>query len=64
MNTEIRELNDAELENVSGGMSCKTALVVAQIYSMTGDILNAAGDYAGAVAFYGRAAGVIEGGCT
>jgi hypothetical protein len=64
MNTEIRVLNDAELETVSGGMDCKTAQVVAKIYSMTGDILGAAGDRAGAIAFYGRAVGVLEGGCT
>ena len=60
---DMRELNDAELEAVSGGMTCETAVVVANIHQMTAIALGVLGDGAGANYFGGLADGVMMGGC-
>lgn len=60
---DIRELNDAELEAVSGGMDCKTALIVSDIYATTALALRALGNDMMGNFFAGKAAGVAEGGC-
>ena len=60
---DIRELNDAELEAVSGGMTCETATVVATIHKMTAIAAGALGLKEKANNFYGYASGVVEGAC-
>ena len=59
----MRELNDAELEAVSGGMTCETAAVVANIHKMTAIALVVLGNGEGANYFGGLADGVMIGGC-
>jgi hypothetical protein len=44
-------------------MDCKTAIAVAQIYISVGKILGSLGNNVGAASFYGRANGVLQGGC-
>jgi predicted negative regulator of RcsB-dependent stress response len=63
MISDIRELNDDELEVLAGGMDCKWAAIVANIYRASGDILIAAGNVPGAFDAYGHSSGVFEGGC-
>ena len=63
MISELLELNDAELETVAGGMDCKSAMAVAQVYIITADALGALGNSAGSAVFSGKAQGVLEGGC-
>jgi hypothetical protein len=63
MNTEIRELNDAELEAVSGGMTCQTARMVALIHLTTATALYGLGQTAAGDIFLGKAGGVVDGGC-
>jgi hypothetical protein len=63
MHTEMRELNDTNLEAVAGGMDCRTAIAISKIYISVGDILNSLGNSAGAAGFYGQANGVLQGAC-
>lgn len=63
MISERHELNDGELEAVVGGMDCKSAMAVAQVYIITAEALGAMGNSAGSAPFSGRAQGVLEGGC-
>jgi len=63
MISELRELNDNELDLVAGGMDCKSSMAVAQVYILTAEALGALGNSAGSAAFSGRAQGVLEGGC-
>jgi hypothetical protein len=63
MISEIRELNHAELDSASGGMECGTAIAVAKAYVAFGDVMNSLGDSVGAATFYGKAEGVLQGGC-
>jgi hypothetical protein len=60
---DIRELNDAELEAISGGMTCQAAKAAYGVHMITGDILQGMGRYTEASYFYGVAQGVIDGGC-
>jgi hypothetical protein len=60
---DIRELNDAELEAVSGGMSCNAALAVAKVYGTFGDTLSILGDSLGAANMWGKGSGIASGGC-
>ena len=63
MNTiDTTHLNDAELEVAAGGMDCQTALGVAAMYMMAGDILKTLGCYDGATQNYYTAGGVLIGG--
>jgi len=64
MISDIRELNDDELEVYAGGMDCKWAVIVAKIYVASGDIMGAMGDKTGAADAYGRGGGVLQGACT
>ena len=59
----LRDLNDAELEAVSGGMDCSAAIVVARIYQSTGNVFKGLGDYVGAAEYYNMARGILVGGC-
>jgi bacteriocin-like protein len=63
MNYETHELNDAELNEVSGGMDCRSAIAVAQVYVSVAGVLGALGDSAGSAYFSGQAKGVLQGGC-
>jgi hypothetical protein len=61
---DIRELNDAELEAVSGGMKCEDARVIASVYKMTSLALSLLGDEKGANYFIGASDGIQTGaGC-
>lgn len=60
---DMRELNDAELEAVSGGMTCEAACVVSNIHKMTAIALGVLGDNDGAQRYGGLADGVFIGGC-
>ena len=61
---DIRELNDAELEAVSGGMKCEHARVIASVHKMTNLALLILGDEKGANYFIGASDGVQTGaGC-
>jgi len=61
MISDIRELNDDELEVLAGGMDCKWAVIVAKIYLASSDILTAAGNEKGAEFALGNASGVLTG---
>jgi hypothetical protein len=63
MNTDLRELNDVELEGVSGGMTCETARTVARIHNLTAMALGLLGNQQGESYYYGMADGVYAGGC-
>lgn len=58
------ELSSSSMGAVAGGMECGTAVAVASVYKVTGDILGILGDKDGQAAFYNHAMGVIQGGCT
>ena len=58
---DIRELNDAELEAVSGGMTCQEAKVVASVHKMTSFALSLMGDDKGSNYFIGVADGLQTG---
>jgi hypothetical protein len=57
--TEIRELNTAELDLVSGGMDRKTAIAVSKAYIAAGDVMLAIGYTSQASVFYGKALDVL-----
>jgi hypothetical protein len=60
----VRELNDAELDVVSGGMDCQSAKIVASVYALTGLALHALGDTKGGEWFDAVSIGVrVGGGC-
>lgn len=61
--TDIRALNDSELEAVSGGMDCKTAAAVAKIYDLLAAVLGALGNTGAANIYTGMSIGVVQGGC-
>ena len=61
--TDIRELSINELDAVSGGMDCKTAVAVSHTFSLAAEILLAFGDDVGAAGMAGRAHGVLMGSC-
>ena len=64
MTKQVCELTDDQVDAVSGGaISCSDAINRAEIYIAIGDVLNAFGASAAASACYGRAQGVLEGGC-
>jgi hypothetical protein len=60
---DMRELNDAELEAVSGGMTCQTAKIVADIHRLTSEALYGLGNPIGGAYYGGLASGVTSGGC-
>ena len=63
MNDDVHELTETEAPTIAGGTDCKTAIAMAQVYVITGDALRALGDKEGAASMYGRAYGVLDGGC-
>jgi hypothetical protein len=63
MNNDVRELNEAELEGVTGGMDCKTGHAIAETYRLAGAVLGALGNHEGANRMYGTAYGVSVGAC-
>ena len=60
---DLYHLTEGDLDQVSGGMDCSTAIAVAQAYTTFAGVLNALGDSAGSMYFSGRAMGVLDGGC-
>jgi|tagenome__1003787_1003787.scaffolds.fasta_scaffold20878327_2 hypothetical protein len=65
MNNEPRldALTDDDLEQIVGGMTCKNAQTDEAVYNSLGNFYGSLGMNATAVRYYGRAAGVIQGGC-
>jgi hypothetical protein len=64
MNTiETRKLNDAELEAVTGGMTCAAACVLAITYLACAAGLALAGNQTAANKYIDKAEGVAQGGC-
>jgi hypothetical protein len=65
MEREFNFLSVAELEAVAGGrMDCKTAVLIAKLDELTGDILGALGNPIGQAGFYGQGIGLLQGACT
>jgi len=63
MISNIRELNDAELEAVSGGLDCGSAIAVGLIDMCTATALAALGDMTASGRYLGRAEGRVDGAC-
>jgi hypothetical protein len=59
----IELLSDEAIDAVSGGMTCVQAQGVSKNYAAFADVLKNLGMDGMATEYYGRAAGVIEGGC-
>jgi hypothetical protein len=63
LNNEPSELNDAELEVVSGGMDCKTGQALGKFFNALSDGMAAIGNYTLAVRFAGEASIYIHDAC-
>jgi hypothetical protein len=61
--TNLNDLDDDRLEQVTGGMSCGAALSLAKFHISFGLVLVALGDTEGGRISGGRAQGLIEGAC-
>jgi hypothetical protein len=61
--TEAFELNNAELNEVSGGMTCAQAAGTARILAGTANVLAALGNNADSNYISGLANGFVAGGC-
>jgi hypothetical protein len=63
MNNEVCELTLDELNEVSGGMDCKTGLAVSKFYGAMADCMKSVGN-GGLQAYYlGMAMGALQGAC-
>jgi len=63
MISEIRELNDAELEVVAGGMDCAKAQAEARSLEAVGLFLGACGATAQGAVKIAEGAGLVRGAC-
>jgi hypothetical protein len=63
INSKIRELNDTDLDEVSGGMTCDQAHTLANIYLACAIGLGVAGKQALSDQYKDKATGVLQGGC-
>ena len=63
MISNIRELNDAGLATVVGGMSCKDALLVGQFYGALGLIYGSLGMDGAAIRAGNYSGGIVQGAC-
>jgi hypothetical protein len=63
LNNEASELNEAELEVVSGGMDCKTGQALGKFYNGLSDCMAAIGNYDLAIQFAGTASNYIHKSC-
>jgi hypothetical protein len=63
MNNQTSILSDVELNGVSGGLNCAQAVATANVLISMGNILNAMGKSADAQNCYGKADGLVGGGC-
>jgi hypothetical protein len=61
--TNFNSLIDDDLDQVTGGMDCKTAIYVAKFWNDVAGILGAMGNTQAASAATGRANGVMDAGC-
>ena len=59
----FRTLTNEELNLVSGGMDCRTAIAVSQAYNAAAKVMGALGDNLSSMHFSGRAMGVLDGAC-
>jgi hypothetical protein len=64
MNNESSILNDADLEQVAGGLECGPATVVAGVYLAAAKFESIMGDSTTAATYSGQAMGVMQGACT
>jgi bacteriocin-like protein len=63
MNNDVRELNDDELNEVSGGLDCKSAVAVGQFYMGLSKVMYALGNDIMGAYYGGKGSGIITGGC-
>ena len=61
--TDFNRLTDDNLDLVTGGMSCQTAIYVAKFWFDVAGVLGALGNTAGAAGAHGRGEGLLDGGC-
>jgi hypothetical protein len=57
------ELSSSRMSKVGGGMTCDQAIVASQVYTVIGDFFARGGDSTSAGIYYGKADGVVQGGC-
>jgi hypothetical protein len=63
LNDEALELNDVELEIVSGGMDCKTGTALSNFYYGLADCMKAIGNTPLYLVFTGMGSGIATGAC-
>ena len=61
--SQIDCITDASLDKVSGGMSCDAAQATASVFFTFGDILAGLGKAVESAKYYGKADGIVRGGC-
>lgn len=59
----IREINVADLDVVSGGLDCNSAIAVGLIDMLTSTVLSELGDQIASARYLGRAEGRLDGAC-
>lgn len=57
------ELNDAELDEVPGGMTCENAKLESSVYNSLSNWYGSIGMSAASVGYLGLSIGVLRGGC-
>jgi hypothetical protein len=61
--TNLNNLSDGDLDQVSGGMSCGDAITLAGFNNGLAKVLGALGDAAGSSNASGKSQGVLTGAC-
>jgi bacteriocin-like protein len=62
--TNLNNLSDDNLAQVTGGMSCQDAIQVAKFYIALAGMLGGLGNSAGSAAASGKAQGLLQGACS
>jgi hypothetical protein len=57
------ELSSAAMSEIGGGMGCLSASIIASTYIGVAQIQEILGDNVGAAGNYGKASGLLQGGC-
>jgi hypothetical protein len=63
MHTQTSNLNDADLEAATGGMSCDTAKSLATLYNCVAITCHAVGWHLEGAHWHGKADGIQQGAC-